>query len=210
MLCFRCGSYNVDDATACSVCGQEFADAKSKRVRAGTKASDNGALNIFTPGEVVASPASYYDPAISPDGKWISYIAYPEGTLWMMRRDTTDAIQLTFAPFRVDAHDPADPRSVSDDPTNDINTALATGRGVVIVPVDVLPGWMQPLANISPVYYALNGIRETLMNGASFGSQWDNIWPLLIMGAVFPPLGLWLFHAGEMFAKRTGRLKRSG
>jgi ABC-2 type transport system permease protein len=76
--------------------------------------------------------------------------------------------------------------------------------------IDVLPGWMQPLANISPVYYALNGIRAALLEGASFGSQWDNIWPLLIMGGIFPPLGLWLFHRGEQYAKKTGLLKRSG
>jgi ABC-2 type transport system permease protein len=76
--------------------------------------------------------------------------------------------------------------------------------------VDVLPGWLQPLAVVSPVTYALDGIRDMLLDGASFGSQWDNIWPLMVMGLVFPPLGLWLFHAGEMFAKRTGRLKRSG
>lgn len=76
--------------------------------------------------------------------------------------------------------------------------------------VDVLPGWLQPLAVVSPVTYALDGIRNTLLNGASFSSQWSNVWPLLIMGAVFPPLGLWLFQRGEHFAKRTGRLKRTG
>jgi len=76
--------------------------------------------------------------------------------------------------------------------------------------VDVLPGWMQPLAYISPVYYALDGIRAALLDGASFGSQWNNIWPLLLMGIVFPPLGLWLFQKGEQFAKVTGRLKRMG
>ena len=76
--------------------------------------------------------------------------------------------------------------------------------------VDVLPGWMQPLANISPVYYALNGIRAALLEGASFSSQWANIWPLLVMGLIFPPLGLWLFKKGEWYAKKTGRLKRSG
>ncbi len=76
--------------------------------------------------------------------------------------------------------------------------------------VDVLPGWMQPLAYLSPVYYALDGIRATLLEGASFSSQWHNVWPLLIMGVVFPPLGLWLFQRGELFAKRTGRLKRTG
>ncbi len=76
--------------------------------------------------------------------------------------------------------------------------------------IDVLPGWMQPLAYISPVYYALDGIRATLLDGASFGSQWANIWPLLLTGAIFPPLGLYLFQRGEHFAKMTGRLKRAG
>ena len=76
--------------------------------------------------------------------------------------------------------------------------------------VDVLPGWMQPLSAISPVYYALDGIRATLLDGASLSSQWANIWPLLIMGLVFPPLGIYLFKRGEQFAKMTGRLKRAG
>ncbi|HYJ13633.1 MAG TPA: ABC transporter permease [Thermomicrobiales bacterium] len=76
--------------------------------------------------------------------------------------------------------------------------------------VEVLPEWLQPLSKVSPVTYALDGIRATLLDGASFVSQWHNIWPLLIMGVVFPPLGLWLFQRGEYFAKRTGRLKRTG
>ncbi len=76
--------------------------------------------------------------------------------------------------------------------------------------VSVLPGWMQPIANISPVYYALDGIRNALLEGASFASQWGNVWPLLVMGVFFPPLGLYLFGRGELYAKRTGLLKRSG
>lgn len=76
--------------------------------------------------------------------------------------------------------------------------------------VDVLPAWMQPIANVSPVYYALNGIRAALLDGASFASQWHNVWPLLIMGVIFPPLGLYLFQRGEIYAKKTGLLKRSG
>ena len=76
--------------------------------------------------------------------------------------------------------------------------------------VSVLPGWMQPIANISPVYYALDGIRNALLEGASFTSQWANVWPLLVMGVVCPPLGLYLFGRGEHYAKKTGLLKRSG
>lgn len=91
-----------------------------------------------------------------------------------------------------------------------IFTALMLLVSGIYYRVDVLPGWMQPLANVSPVYYALNGIREALLNGASFSSQWDNVWPLLIMGVIFPPLGLYLFQRGEIYAKKTGLLKRSG
>jgi ABC-2 type transport system permease protein len=76
--------------------------------------------------------------------------------------------------------------------------------------IEVLPHWMQALAKFSPLYYALNGIRATLLDGAALSSQWSNIWPLLVMGLVFPPLGLWLFQKGEQFAKMTGRLKRTG
>lgn len=91
-----------------------------------------------------------------------------------------------------------------------IFTALMLLVSGIYYSVDVLPGWMQPLANVSPVYYALNGIREALLEGASFASQWHNVWPLLIMGVIFPPLGLYLFQRGEIYAKKTGLLKRSG
>ena len=80
----------------------------------------------------------------------------------------------------------------------------------VYYPVDVLPGWMQAIATVSPVTYALEGSRQALLKGAGAAELWDSIWPLIIMGAVFVPLGLWVFHAGERYAKRTGKLKRSG
>jgi len=76
--------------------------------------------------------------------------------------------------------------------------------------ISVLPDWMQWLARISPVYYALRGMRAMLTEGASFSSRWNDVWPLLIMGVVCIPLGVWIFQKGENFAKRTGRLKRSG
>ena len=76
--------------------------------------------------------------------------------------------------------------------------------------VNVLPGWMQVIAKFSPVTYALKGARDALMNGASVPNLWKYIWPLLIMGAVFVPLGLYVFHLGERYAKKTGKLKRSG
>src|ERR671911_1334058 len=76
--------------------------------------------------------------------------------------------------------------------------------------VDVLPGWMQAIATVSPVTYALQGARAALLDGAGAAQLWESLWPLLIMGVVFVPLGIFIFHLGESFAKRTGKLKRSG
>ncbi len=76
--------------------------------------------------------------------------------------------------------------------------------------VDVLPNWMQAISTVSPVTYALRGGRDALMEGASISELWGSIWVLLVMGAVFIPLGLFVFHLGERYAKKTGKLKRSG
>src|SRR5215217_7620899 len=80
----------------------------------------------------------------------------------------------------------------------------------VYYPVKVLPDWMQIIAQYSPVTYALEGSRAALQDGVGLSQLWGSIWPLLIMGAVFVPMGLSVFHLGESYAKRTGKLKRSG
>ena len=80
----------------------------------------------------------------------------------------------------------------------------------VYYPVDVLPQWMQWIAVISPATYALDGIREAILEGQGLTAMWDEIWPLLVIGAVSIPLGLWIFSRGERYAKKHGKLKRSG
>jgi ABC-2 type transport system permease protein len=80
----------------------------------------------------------------------------------------------------------------------------------VYYPVEVLPGWMQAIATISPATYALEGAREAIMEGAGVGDMWVYIWPLIIIGVVSVPLGLWVFSLGERYAKHHGKLKRSG
>src|ERR1041385_8788691 len=89
-------------------------------------------------------------------------------------------------------------------------------QGVLLVvsgvyyPVSVLPGWMQALAKISPATYALRGCRDAILEGTGITGLWGDIWPLLVIGAVSVPLGLWVFHTGERYAKKHGKLKRSG
>jgi ABC-2 type transport system permease protein len=80
----------------------------------------------------------------------------------------------------------------------------------VYYPVEVLPEWMQAIATISPATYALDGIREAILDGQGLTAMWDELWPLLVIGAISVPLGLWIFSRGERYAKRHGKLKRSG
>ncbi|HYX76126.1 MAG TPA: ABC transporter permease, partial [Gaiellaceae bacterium] len=80
----------------------------------------------------------------------------------------------------------------------------------VYYPVSVLPGWMQALAKISPATYALRGCRAAIIDGAGLTDLWTEIWALLVIGAVSVPLGLWTFRTGERYAKKHGKLKRSG
>jgi ABC-2 type transport system permease protein len=80
----------------------------------------------------------------------------------------------------------------------------------VYYPVSVLPQFMQWLATISPATYALRGIRHAILDGASVTQVWGDIWPMLIIGVISIPLGIWVFRRGEIHAKKHGKLKRSG
>ena len=76
--------------------------------------------------------------------------------------------------------------------------------------IEVLPPWMQVLSHLSPATYVLDGVRKGLIDGAPITELWGDIVPLLVMGAVLIPVGLWAFGRAERYAKRTGRLKRVG
>jgi ABC-2 type transport system permease protein len=76
--------------------------------------------------------------------------------------------------------------------------------------VEVLPDWMQVLSKLSPVTYVLDGVRAGLIDGVPISALLHDVWPLIVMGAVFIPTGLWAFGRAERYAKRTGKLKRVG
>lgn len=80
----------------------------------------------------------------------------------------------------------------------------------VYYPVSVLPGWLQTLARISPATYVLEGMRAALLPGTSTKDPLSYVWPLLIMGLVMLPLGVYFFQRAERYTKRTGKLKRNG
>lgn len=80
----------------------------------------------------------------------------------------------------------------------------------VYYPLSVLPIPMQIAGAASPLTYALQGIRSSLLDGAGVQAQLPTIGILLFMGALMIPLSLWVFSWAEKRAKRLGLLKRSG
>jgi ABC-2 type transport system permease protein len=104
--------------------------------------------------------------------------------------------------------------------TNILQGVLLLVSGIYY-PVSVLPTWLQPLAYISPATYALEASRKLLgiqhpdsapghLVGAPLGAVLPELVVLLLMGVAFIPLGLWVFGLAERWAKRTGKLKRTG
>jgi len=69
---------------------------------------------------------------------------------------------------------------------------------------------MQALARISPATYALRALRKSIIDGVGLSSLWGDIWPMIVIGVIAIPLGLEIFRRGERYAKRAGKLKRSG
>jgi ABC-2 type transport system permease protein len=86
------------------------------------------------------------------------------------------------------------------------------GIGVIGVyySVTILPQWMQVLSKFSPATYVLDGVRKGIVEGTPITELWYDVWPLIVLGLVYIPFGLWAFGRAEHYAKRTGKLKRVG
>ena len=88
----------------------------------------------------------------------------------------------------------------------------------VYYPVEILPGWLQPLAKLSPATYSLSACRKLMglgsgqgqFVGAPISAVASELLTLTLMGVVMVPLGLWVFGHVERWAKKTGKLKRTG
>jgi ABC-2 type transport system permease protein len=91
----------------------------------------------------------------------------------------------------------------------------------VYYPIEVLPKWLQPLSAISPATYTLSACRKLFgvgnpastadyLAGAPLSAVGYELLILALMGAVLMPVGLWIFLRVEEWAKRAGKLKRTG
>lgn len=80
----------------------------------------------------------------------------------------------------------------------------------IYYPVSALPDWLQVFSVFSPATYALMGVRQALLEGASLLDLAPLLLRLLVMAVILIPAGLGVFHLAETYAKHAGLLKRNG
>lgn len=90
-----------------------------------------------------------------------------------------------------------------------VQAALVLVSGVYALPAQ-MPEPLHTLSYFSPATYVLQGIRDALLDGATVADLWPTMAGLVAAGLVMIPAGVWVFSKGERYAKRHGKLKRSG
>ena len=76
----------------------------------------------------------------------------------------------------------------------------------VVFPREILPTWMQYIAEIIPLSHALDGMRLAILTGADLNEVTGILIKLSLFAVVFLPLGIFAFNAAVDVAKRAGSL----
>ncbi len=93
--------------------------------------------------------------------------------------------------------------------TNAVAAILLLISGVYY-PIETLPNWLHPIAKLSPATYVIQGMRSCLIDGQGTRTLLPTVGVLIASGLVVIAIGLVIFRYVETYAKRVGRLKRSG
>lgn len=81
--------------------------------------------------------------------------------------------------------------------------------GGMLFPVEVLPGWLQVIAHLNPVTYALDAMRAVLLDGAGLSSVRWSLLILLAFAGVLLPSSVLVFSWVLRRTKVTGTLTHS-
>jgi len=76
----------------------------------------------------------------------------------------------------------------------------------VFFPVDLLPPWLQSVSKLLPLTYALEGMRQAVINGRGVVAVGVNLLALAGFSAVILPLAVLAFRLAVRYAKREGSL----
>ncbi|WP_319477617.1 ABC transporter permease [Marispirochaeta aestuarii] len=92
------------------------------------------------------------------------------------------------------------------DPVTWVITTLNFILGGAFFPLEQMPGWMMDLARFVPVTYALDALRQGLINGAGFTAVWRSLTSLAGIGLLLFPASLLIFNRAVRKARREGTL----
>jgi ABC-2 type transport system permease protein len=83
---------------------------------------------------------------------------------------------------------------------------ISSVAGGMLFPVSILPPWLQLVARLNPVTYALDAMRGALLEGASIAAIGRPLLILLMFGAVMLPCSMVVFSWVLLRTKITGTL----
>jgi len=87
-----------------------------------------------------------------------------------------------------------------------IFTLLISFLSGVILPVSLLPGFMQTISRFIPLTYALDALRSVLLMGAGLEQIQGSLLPLLLISIILIPIGYKTFFFCLGIAKKQGSL----
>jgi ABC-2 type transport system permease protein len=83
---------------------------------------------------------------------------------------------------------------------------VSSVAGGMLFPVSILPDWLQLVARLNPVTYALDAMRAALLGGAGLHAVWRPLLVLLLFAAVLLPVSMGAFAWALRRTKTTGTL----
>jgi ABC-2 type transport system permease protein len=83
---------------------------------------------------------------------------------------------------------------------------VSSVAGGMLFPVNILPDWLQFVARLNPVTYALDAMRAALLGGSNLTAIWRPLAVLLLFAAVLLPLSAAVFAWALRRTKTTGTL----
>jgi ABC-2 type transport system permease protein len=86
---------------------------------------------------------------------------------------------------------------------------ISSVAGGMLFPVSILPDWLQVIAYLNPITYALEAMRAALLGGATLVAIWHPLTILLLFAAVLLPISMSVFAWALQRTKITGTLSHS-
>lgn len=83
---------------------------------------------------------------------------------------------------------------------------VSSVAGGMLFPVSILPDWLQVVARLNPVTYALDAMRAALLGGAGFRAVGQPLLVLLLFAAILLPISTAVFAWSLRRTKMTGTL----